>query len=215
MKKKSMIGLLILFLLSSHAAFATSSKEEPHESFDKVTLLSVSVASDRFDEKYVMSTQTEINWQHVLDGVNKFHSAIHPNSLDFSLNKALTIVSNDPSLNLVTELDTSYHVPIYGDITPDKAHYYITDYIVDELQANISASQFATLKQEIGGLLSSTTGQQHVYYNLFFALDKGGNVELVPFSVKKYVIPPGWSNSNPAWPMLVANIKGLKAMYTP
>ncbi|WP_128896193.1 hypothetical protein [Longirhabdus pacifica] len=158
----------------------------------------------------LISDKPETNWQDVLDGINKFHHAVDVNTLNFDYNKALNIVANDPTLQLVTEQQTGFHIVLDQNITADEVYEQLTNFVLSKLQATISTVEYNTLKQELQGLPFHNTA----YYKMIFAIDVNGKIELMPFTIKKQFFLPG-TFSGLHYPMFGSYLQGLKAIYTP
>ncbi|WP_128894652.1 hypothetical protein [Longirhabdus pacifica] len=215
MKRIMTLFVLLIFIVSFHSSIAIGDLQEMNDK-DSVdswtfTVLSnssvlgdASTASNQETYKTIVASNQETNWQDVLDGINKFHSAIDKNTLDFDLNKAISIVNNDPKLQLTTTLNAR---PIGAPWALPDPFDTLTQYVNDQLQMNLSNAEFQTLKQEIQG----SGVLNNYYYKLLFAIDINGNIELIPLKFLLRCMCPDETN----FPQFLLYVQGLKAVYSP
>ncbi|WP_128896759.1 hypothetical protein [Longirhabdus pacifica] len=158
-----------------------------------------------FSKTIVASNQPDTNWQHVIDGIKKFHDAVDKNTLDFSLNKAITIVNNNPALQLITTLSA---YPVQFSTKDTDPYRVLTEYLIENLQMNTTENEFQELYQEVRG----STGSNNYYYKLLLAIDFNGNIELIHF---KLHVDCCTFPKDSAYDQLLLYAYGLKAVYTP
>ncbi len=179
----------------------------PLQSFTNSPMLSSLANSSAYDKTVIISNKPETEWQHIFDGINKFHNAIDKNTLRFNYKKALNIVNNDPKLQLVKNYDGTLKY-FFSDY--DEAVGYATNFITNYFQMNVNTSEYNEIRNAIYGL-----GWGGYYYKLLFAVDNNNNVELTPFSLCCKGVAPANPFQIPPLPRLEVTTQGLKAIYRP
>ncbi|WP_128894648.1 hypothetical protein [Longirhabdus pacifica] len=166
------------------------------------------------------------NPQTIIDGIKKFHSAVDPNSLDFNLSKAKTIINNDPDLLKLAEANNTvyshYWIKHINNISDTLAYEAIKE--IKKMNANISSAEYHTLNRQIYEFVriyvDNPYDSKNAYFNLFFSFHNGSAIELVPIGLKvsreiHYELPVfDWLPPKKSYYYKV-KVKAVRSLYTP